>query len=136
MNETQLQQSINQTWDDKIIPSLIEYIKIPNKSPAFEPDWQNLGQMDRVLDLAADWSKTHLPENAQIHVKRSEGRTPLLLVDIPGKKHGNVLMYGHLDKQPEMEGWSEGMGPWRPVIKMKNYTVGEVRMTDMPFLLL
>ena len=73
--------------------------------------------MDRVLDIAADWSKTHLPENAQIHVKRSEGRTPLLLVDIPGKKHGNVLMYGHLDKQPEMEGWSEGMGPWKPVIK-------------------
>ena len=117
MNETQLQQSINQTWDDQIIPSLIEYIKIPNKSPSFEPDWQNLGHMDRVLDIAADWSKTHLPENAQIHVKRSEGRTPLLLVDIPGKKHGNVLMYGHLDKQPEMEGWSEGMGPWKPVIK-------------------
>ena len=70
MNETQLQQSINQTWDDQIIPSLIEYIKIPNKSPSFEPDWQNLGHMDRVLDIAADWSKTNLPEKAQIHVEK------------------------------------------------------------------
>jgi acetylornithine deacetylase/succinyl-diaminopimelate desuccinylase-like protein len=28
-----------------------------------------------------------------------------------------VLLYGHLDKQPEMVGWAEGLGPWTPVMK-------------------
>ena len=26
-------------------------------------------------------------------------------------------MYGHLDKQPEMTGWTESPGPWEPVLK-------------------
>ena len=50
-------------------------------------------------------------------IKKSPGRTPLLLLDIPGTKEGNILMYGHLDKQPEMEGWNDDLGPWNPVIK-------------------
>ena len=117
LNETQLQESINHVWDDQIIPSLIEYIKIPNKSPSFEPDWENLGHMERALHLALEWTKRNMPENANVHVKRSEGRTPLLLIDIQGEKKGNVFMYGHLDKQPEMEGWNDDLGPWKPVIK-------------------
>ena len=116
-NEIHLQDSINQIWDDQIVPSLIEYIKIPNKSPNFEPDWEALGHMERVLQLSIDWTTKHLPKHAEIHVKRSEGRTPLLLIDIPGEKQGNVMMYGHLDKQPEMEGWNEDLGPWKPVIQ-------------------
>ena len=117
LNETQLQESINHVWDDQIIPSLIEYIKIPNKSPSFEPDWETLGHMERALNLALEWTKRNMPENANVHVKRSEGRTPLLLIDIQGEKKGNVLMYGHLEKQPEMEGWNDDLGPWKPVIK-------------------
>ena len=27
-----------------------------------------------------------------------------------------VVLYGHLDKQPEMEGWRDGLGPWTPVL--------------------
>jgi acetylornithine deacetylase/succinyl-diaminopimelate desuccinylase-like protein len=39
------------------------------------------------------------------------------MIEIPGDRPGNVLMYGHLDKQPEMEGWHDGYGPWEPVMK-------------------
>ena len=28
-----------------------------------------------------------------------------------------MLLYGHLDKQPEMTGWREGFGPWTPVVR-------------------
>ena len=73
--------------------------------------------MDRVLELATDWTKLHMPENAKLFVKQAHGRTPLILVDIPGDRDGNILMYGHLDKQPEMEGWDQGLGPWMPVMK-------------------
>jgi acetylornithine deacetylase/succinyl-diaminopimelate desuccinylase-like protein len=117
MNNTQLQNTINTFWDENIIPPLIDYIKIPNKSPSFDSEWKSNGHMDRVLVLASEWAKTHLPENATLTVKETDGRTPLILVDIPGDRDGNILMYGHLDKQPEMEGWNEGLGPWTPVIK-------------------
>ena len=73
--------------------------------------------MDKVLDMAKSWAEKHLPSGAELLVEETPGKTPLLLVDIPGTKNGNVLMYGHLDKQPEMEGWNNGMGPWTPVIK-------------------
>jgi len=117
MNTIQLQSTINTFWDDHIIPVLIDYIKIPNKSPSFDPGWKANGHMDRVLELATDWTKSHMPENAKLSVKQADGRTPLILVDIPGDRDGNILMYGHLDKQPEMDGWDQGLGPWMPVMK-------------------
>ena len=117
MNPEKLQNDLNQFWDNEIIPTLTEYIKIPNKSPAFDPDWEKAGHMDRVLDLAKEWAEHHRPDNSILHVKRLANRTPLIIIEIPGEKDGNILMYGHLDKQPEMEGWDEGLGPWDPVIK-------------------
>jgi acetylornithine deacetylase/succinyl-diaminopimelate desuccinylase-like protein len=53
----------------------------------------------------------------QIEVIRIEGRTPILFIDIPGASDDVVLLYGHYDKQPEMIGWAEDLGPWKPVIK-------------------
>ena len=73
--------------------------------------------MDRVLDLARRWSKDHLPRSAELIIKETDGKTPLILIDVPGDKNGNTLMYGHLDKQPEMDGWDEGLGPWSPILK-------------------
>ena len=112
-----LEKNINSFWDLNIIPTLTEYIKIPNKSPSFDSEWKKNGHMDKVLKLATKWTKKHLPSGALLTVKETKGRTPLMLIDIPGEKKGNVLMYGHLDKQPEMDGWNDGMGPWKPVIK-------------------
>ena len=34
----------------------------------------------------------------------------------PGGRPTTVL-YGHLDKQPEMEGWRDGLSPWTPVLE-------------------
>lgn len=106
-------------WDAQILPTLTEYIRIPNKSPAFDPDWAANGHMDRAVDLFAAWARTHLESlpGAQLQVVRLPARTPLLLIEIPGEVPGTVLLYGHLDKQPEMAGWAEGTGPWQPVLK-------------------
>ena len=117
MNSEKLQDSLNQFWDNEITPSLIEYIKVPNKSPAFDPDWEKSGHIDKVLKLAVDWADKHRPEESTLHVKKLPGRTPLILLEIPGEREGNILMYGHLDKQPEMEGWEEGLGPWTPIMR-------------------
>ena len=117
MNSGQLKKYVGSFWEESILPTLFEYIKIPNKSPSFDKSWKKNGHMDAVLEIAKKWSKKHLPKNASLLIKESNNRTPLLLVDIPGTKDGNVLMYGHLDKQPEMEGWDDGLGPWKPVLK-------------------
>ena len=117
LDKTTLEAMINNFWDDNIVPTLIEYIKIPNKSPSFDPRWKENGHMDAVFELAKAWANKHLPVGAKLIAKEAPGRTPIILIDIPGEKDGNILMYGHLDKQPEMEGWNNGLGPWTPVLK-------------------
>jgi acetylornithine deacetylase/succinyl-diaminopimelate desuccinylase-like protein len=110
---------IDAMWDDQIVPTLTEYIRIPNKSPAFDPQWAANGYMDRAVSLFAGWARAHLGSfpGAQLEVVRLPARTPLLLIEIPGTVSGTVLLYGHLDKQPEMVGWTDGAGPWQPILK-------------------
>ena len=106
-------------WDGEIIPALTDYIRIPNRSPAFDPNWQAHGHMEKAVDLLSGWAREKLKSlpGSSLEVVRLPGRTPLILIDVPGKADGTILMYGHLDKQPEMKGWAEGTGPWQPVIK-------------------
>jgi len=103
-------------WDEAITPALVDYIRIPAKSPHFDHEWARHGHIDAAVKLAADWCKRHAVSGMKLEVVRLEGRTPVLFIEIPGSK-GNVLVYGHLDKQPEMTGWREGLGPWTPVIE-------------------
>jgi acetylornithine deacetylase/succinyl-diaminopimelate desuccinylase-like protein len=107
---------VDQCWSDEIVPALVEYIKIPNKSPAFDPDWAARGYMDEAVVLFERWARAKLPSfpGATIEVVRLPGRTPIILIEVPGEGQDTVLLYGHLDKQPEMVGWTQGYGPWIP----------------------
>ncbi|MGZ8363217.1 MAG: M20 family metallopeptidase [Caulobacteraceae bacterium] len=112
------QAFIDQVWDAEIVPQLVEYIKIPNKSPDFDPQWAEHGYMQQAVDQFEAWAKSKAGAlGATVEVVRLEGRTPVILIDVPGEGSDTVLLYGHLDKQPEMTGWDEGLGPWVPVIK-------------------
>ncbi len=104
-------------WDAEIVPRLIEYIRIPCKSPHFDPAWQANGYIDAAVALAHDWCRSQPIAGMRIEVLRLPGRTPVLFFDIPGTAPGTVLLYGHLDKQPEMAGWRDDLGPWKPVIE-------------------
>jgi acetylornithine deacetylase/succinyl-diaminopimelate desuccinylase-like protein len=110
---------LDRIWDDEIVPKLTDYIRIPNKSPAFDPDWEAHGYMEQAVTMFADWARGKLGAfpGATLEVVRLPKRTPLIFIEIPGSAAGTVLMYGHLDKQPEMLGWSEGLGPWEPALK-------------------
>ncbi|HYM71573.1 MAG TPA: M20/M25/M40 family metallo-hydrolase [Stellaceae bacterium] len=107
---------VDQCWGDDIVPALVEYIKIPNKSPLFDPDWAAHGYMDTAVAMFERWArgKLGLFPGATLDVVRLPGRTPVIAIDIPGEGPDTVLLYGHLDKQPEMVGWLEGYGPWQP----------------------
>ena len=110
---------VERLWDAEITPTLVDYIRIPNKSPAFDPDWAARGHMDKAVELLEGWARRKIKDlpGTTLEVVRLEGRTPVILIDVPGQGSDCVLLYGHLDKQPEMTGWSEGLGPWTPVIK-------------------
>ncbi|MBA3536896.1 MAG: M20 family metallopeptidase [Tatlockia sp.] len=117
LNPQKLFDYVREEWQQHILPSLCDYIKIPNKSPQFDKEWQAHGYMEQAINHVADWCKKHAPTNMNLEVVRLPGRTPLLIMEVPGNSEQTVLLYGHLDKQPEMTGWNEGLGPWTPVIK-------------------
>src|SRR5512135_1871293 len=108
--------TIARFWDEAIVPALVEYIRIPAKSPHFDPDWAKNGHIERAVELAAAWCRRHAVKDMTLEVVRLPGRTPVLYLDAPGAQPGTVLVYGHLDKQPEMTGWRDGLGPWTPVM--------------------
>lgn len=110
-------QQIDAVFRTSILPALHEYIAIPAKSPHFEPGWAEAGHLDRAVALAEAWCRAQPVRGIEIEVLRLPGRTPLLLLEIPGVGDDTVLLYGHLDKQPEMAPWADGLAPWRPVLR-------------------
>jgi acetylornithine deacetylase/succinyl-diaminopimelate desuccinylase-like protein len=119
MNFADAKAFIDRIWDCEVIPQLVDYIRIPNKSPSFDPDWRAHGYMDAAVDQFAAWAREKIAgiDSASLEVVRLEGRTPVILIDIPGEGDETVLLYGHLDKQPEMTGWADGLGAWNPVLQ-------------------
>ncbi|OGT53305.1 MAG: peptidase M20 [Gammaproteobacteria bacterium RIFCSPHIGHO2_12_FULL_42_13] len=117
MHSQACQRFVSQVWDDSIIHTLTDYIRIPNKSPMFDPDWQANGHMAQAVKLIVEWCQNHAIEGMKLDVVQAEGKTPLLFIDIPGSSSDTILLYGHLDKQPEMTGWDADLGPWKPVLK-------------------
>ncbi|WP_298930042.1 M20 family metallopeptidase [uncultured Ramlibacter sp.] len=104
-------------WDRDIVKQLTDYIAIPAKSPGFDKDWAQHGHIDTVMRNAAAWVEAQKVEGLKLEIVRLEGRTPVLFFEIPATRAGStetVLMYGHLDKQPEFNGWRNDLGPWTP----------------------
>ena len=109
---------VQQRWRSDLLDQMGDFIRIPALSPAFDADWVEHGFLDQMVELAATWLTAQRLPGAVIEILRSPGRTPLLFVDIPAQgtaAEATVLVYGHLDKQPEFQGWREGTGPWTPV---------------------
>jgi hypothetical protein len=110
-------QLVDDTWSSSIVSTLEQYIRIPNQSPLFDPDWKRNGHMNQAVSLAKSWVESQGVKGLTIEVHELEGRTPVIFMEIEGDASGTVLMYGHLDKQPAMVGWEEGLGPWTPVLR-------------------
>lgn len=115
MNHSTLFSTIGAQWDRDIVAQLTDYIRIPAKSPHFDPQWQSHGHIDRVIALAAAWVRKQPVRGLSVELVRLPGRTPLLYFDVAGTGDRTALLYGHLDKQPEMTGWRQGYGPWDPL---------------------
>ena len=125
LNAAQALEQVSQKWDADIVPQLTDYISIPAKSPMFDAQWSQHGYIDTVMRNAAAWVEAQKVEGLTLEIIRMEGRTPVLFFEVPAStgrgtepakpaSTQTVLMYGHLDKQPEFTGWRNDLGPWTP----------------------
>ena len=112
---TDVDPRIDELWEREALPVLAQYIAIPNKSPAFDRDWAAHGHMDAAVSLVEEWMRARPIAGLTVERHDLPGRTPLLLAEIPGTAPGTVVLYGHVDKQPEMVGWRDGLAPWTAV---------------------
>ena len=117
MDPQRIGSSVRDAWDRSIVPTLERYIRIPNQSPLFDPEWKAHGYMNQAVALAREWVDQQQITGLSSDVYEMDGRTPLLFLEVEGDPSSTVLMYGHLDKQPAMVGWEEGLGPWTPVLR-------------------
>jgi acetylornithine deacetylase/succinyl-diaminopimelate desuccinylase-like protein len=121
MNLAEVRRILDRRWDEELVPLLADYVKVPAKSPAFDAGWAEHGHLKQVVQSAHAWAAAQRIAGMRLEIVTIDGRTPCIFFDIPATQGlGNarsVLFYGHLDKQPEMEGWREGFGPWQPVIE-------------------
>lgn len=119
LNTTQVLSSVTKAWDEDLVGQLSDYIEIPAKSPAFDPTWQEAGYLETVLQRAATWVEAQKVPGLKLEVLRLPGRTPVMFFEVAATRSTHsasqtILMYGHLDKQPEFDGWRAGLGPWTP----------------------
>jgi len=118
-----LRDHVARSWRDSILPAISDFIRIPAKSPAFDADWAANGFLDEAVELAAAWCRGRQLAGMTVEIVRLDGLTPTLLVEVPafgmepGRDGDTILMYGHLDKQPEVTGWDDDKGPWEPVVQ-------------------
>ncbi len=114
-------EHVNRVWAEEILPALHDYIAIPNVSLLYDPQWREHGYMDRAVELIRSWCASRLVAGMTVEVRELPGLTPMIVIDVDafggGSADDPVLLYGHLDKQPEMTGWRDGLGPWKPVLE-------------------
>lgn len=112
---------IERAWAEHIVPTLERYIAIPNVSPDFDDAWAANGYMDEAVDLVVEWCRGRSIAGLVVDVQRLPGRTPLIICEIPANEPAladrTVVLYGHVDKQPEMTGWRADGGPWTPILE-------------------
>ena len=120
-----IHQHVEHVWEHDVLPSLMEYITIPCVSVHFDPQWREHGHLDHAVEHVRSWCAARTIAGLRVDVLELEGRTPLILIEVPAflpEQHtapadDTVLLYGHCDKQPEMVGWREDLGPWKPVLE-------------------
>lgn len=121
MEYEKIRDAVDASWEQSVVPSLSELVRIPALSAEFDPAWREHGGLRAAVDHVRGWIEARGLPGTRCEVLELDGRAPLLVVDVPAtpgaEDAGTVLLYGHLDKQPPFDGWSEGLDAWRPVLR-------------------
>ena len=114
-----ISEIIEASWRGETLEALKAFVRLPAKNRVFDPDWEKNGWLVRAVEDAARWGRQRFPKG-RFEILYRPGLTPVLVFDLPaegGHTGRPAFFYGHFDKQPETEGWAEGLGPWEPVVR-------------------
>eukprot|EP01083_Nonionella_stella_P297209 1009452_1 len=122
LNPKDVTKYIESSWVKDVEKTLCEYIKIPNQSPDYDPDWKTNGLQEKALQLLVEWVKSQDLKGLKLEILADKDRTPLIFLEVDANRkeleNTNVLLYGHFDKQPPLtDQWDPGLGPYTPVVK-------------------
>lgn len=104
-------------FEHDALPTLFTYATMPCLSPAYDENWRTNGHIDAAIELLAQWARERTFRRADVEVVRLDGRTPLLMITVEATNDDDatVVLYGHMDKQPPLGDWSDGLAPFTPV---------------------
>jgi hypothetical protein len=120
MNDDIIKTIVFQLFEEQTLPGIMDYIRIPNGSPNYDPQWDTNGNQEKAVSFMANWVLSQNIKGLSLSIYKEKKRTPFLYIDINSSRVSDkrtILMYGHFDKQPAFTGWSPGLGPTIPVIK-------------------
>ena len=119
--QKKIYREVESLWDKSLLPALKEFIHIPALSPDFDARWEENGNLMKAVLQAKDWAEKQGVKGLKCEIVVHRGHTPCLLVEIGEQgcpeTTKSVFFYGHLDKQPENEGWDKNKSPWNPVVE-------------------
>lgn len=115
----ELGEASERFFEDEVLPTLSDYVRIRCLSPEFDADWEAHGEIARAAELLAGWARARRIPGLAVEVVAVPGLTPVVCCEIPASAPGDTrpttLCYGHLDKQPPLGAWREGLDPFTPV---------------------
>jgi len=121
MDSNRVREAVADRWSRRVLPSLSALVTIPALSPAFDERWESEGHLRNAVDHVRAWIVSRSIPGTRTEVVQPEGCPPLLFAEFPAARpsteNGTVLIYGHLDRQPPLAGWSDGLGPWQAVLR-------------------
>ena len=120
LNADKTREIIDAHWDNWYVKGLCEFIEVPNLTPMVDPNYLTNGLNEKAMALVDDYINKLEIKGISKKIFQPDGMTPLIVYAVDKAEGGSdaqIMFYGHLDKQPWMDGWDEGLGPTKPVIR-------------------
>ena len=119
VNKEKTNENIDAKWDDWYVKGLSDFIRVPNLSPNYDEEFLTNGRIEQAAECVDGYINQLQIEGITKHYFQPDGMSPMVVYTVEPTQGctKNIMIYGHLDKQPWMEGWDEGLGPCEPVIR-------------------
>ena len=105
MEPKTLHETISKIFNTTTLPNLMNFIRIPNTSPEFDPEWDKNNLLLKASKLIITFIKTLQLKNTEITLLKDENHTPFILTETKSSKEkekNTILFYAHIDKQPNL----------------------------------
>jgi acetylornithine deacetylase/succinyl-diaminopimelate desuccinylase-like protein len=117
MDKESVNKTIEKYWQDWWVKGLGDFVRVPNLTPMVDDKYLENGLLEQAMDLVDNYINKLEIKGLSRKIFKTEKGLPLItyIVEPSEGVTRNVMVYGHIDKQPYGEGWDTD--PKDPVIK-------------------